>query len=109
MLFRSVLKIDGSFVRDALSNPRSEAMVKALAQLARSMGITTVAEFVETDDLRIRMTNLGVDFGQGFAIGKPQPLEEVLQELSLYELVASGGMQDDEALITGGERPLLTA
>ena len=105
----SVLKIDGSFVRDALSNPRSEAMVKALAQLARSMGITTVAEFVETDDLRIRMTNLGVDFGQGFAIGKPQPLEEVLQELSLYELVASGGMQDDEALITGGERPLLTA
>jgi diguanylate cyclase (GGDEF)-like protein len=106
----SVLKIDGSFVRDALSNSRSEAMVKALAQLARSMGITTVAEFVETDDLRIRMTNLGVDYGQGFAIGKPQPLEEVLQELSLYELVASGGMHDEEVLIVGDEeRPLRSA
>jgi diguanylate cyclase (GGDEF)-like protein len=86
----SVLKIDGSFVRDAISNSRSESMVKAVAQLARAMGITTVAEFVETDELRIRMANLGVDYGQGFAIGKPIPLGDVLQDLSLYELVAAG-------------------
>jgi len=85
----SVLKIDGSFVRDAISNPRSDSMVKAVAQLARTMGITTVAEFVETDELRIRMADLGVDYGQGFAIGKPVPLGEVLQDLSLYELVAT--------------------
>ena len=86
----SVLKIDGSFVRDAISNARSESMVKAVAQLARAMGITTVAKYVETDELRIRMANLGVDYGQGFAIGKPIPLSEVLQDLSLYELMASG-------------------
>jgi diguanylate cyclase (GGDEF)-like protein len=86
----SVLKIDGSFVRDAISNGRSESMVKAVAQLARAMGITTVAEYVETDELRIRMANLGVDYGQGFAIGKPVPLSEVLQDLSLYELISSG-------------------
>jgi EAL domain-containing protein (putative c-di-GMP-specific phosphodiesterase class I) len=55
------------------------------------MGITTVAEFVETDELRIRMADLGVDYGQGFAIGKPVPLSEVLQDLSLYELVAADG------------------
>jgi ammonium transporter, Amt family len=85
----SVLKIDGSFVRDAISNPRSDSMVKAVAQLARTMGITTVAEFVETDELRIRMVDLGVDYGQGFAIGKPMPLAEVLQDLSLYDLVAT--------------------
>jgi len=36
------------------------------------------------------MANLGVDYGQGFAIGKPVPLSEVLQDLSLYELVAAG-------------------
>ncbi len=105
----SVLKIDGSFVRDVLSNSRSDAMVKALAQLARSMGITTVAEFVETDELRIRMTNLGVDYGQGFAIGKPQPLEEVLQELSLYELVSAGATTEEEVIIVGADLPLMTA
>jgi diguanylate cyclase (GGDEF)-like protein len=88
----SVIKIDGSFVRDALTNPRSESMVKAVAQLARAMGITTVAEYVETDDLRVRMANLGVDYGQGFAIGKPLPLEDVLQDLALYEMMASGGV-----------------
>jgi diguanylate cyclase (GGDEF)-like protein len=104
----SILKIDGSFVRDAITNVRSEAMVKALAQLARSMGIATVAEFVETDELRIRMTNLGVDYGQGFAIGKPQPLEEVLQELSLYELVAAGQGADEEIVILGDDLPMMT-
>jgi EAL domain-containing protein (putative c-di-GMP-specific phosphodiesterase class I) len=44
----SMLKIDGSFVRDALTSPRSDSLVKAVAQLARAMGITTVAEYVET-------------------------------------------------------------
>jgi diguanylate cyclase (GGDEF)-like protein len=100
----SVLKIDGSFVRDAISNARSESMVKAVAQLARAMGITTVAEFVETDELRIRMANLGVDYGQGFAIGKPIPLADVLQDLSLYELVAAGSSDfgaDDVPALAG--------
>jgi EAL domain-containing protein (putative c-di-GMP-specific phosphodiesterase class I) len=83
-----MLKIDGSFVRDALTNPRSDSLVKAVAQLARAMGITTVAEYVETDELRLRMANLGVDYGQGFAIGKPVPLVDVLQDLSLYEMLA---------------------
>jgi len=84
----STLKIDGSFVRDAASNPRTEAMVRAIAQLASTMGMETVAEFVETDDLRMRMASLGVDFGQGFAIGKPVPLAEVLSDLALYEAMA---------------------
>jgi diguanylate cyclase (GGDEF)-like protein len=98
----SVLKIDGSFVRDAVSNPRSESMVKAIAQLARTMGITTIAEFVETDEIRIRMADLGVDYGQGFAMGRPIPLGEVLQDLSLYELVAA------DAAEVEADRPLLT-
>jgi diguanylate cyclase (GGDEF)-like protein len=85
----SVLKIDGSFVRDAAGNQRTESMVRAIAQLAHTMGMETVAEFVETDDLRIRMASLGVDYGQGFAIGKPQPLAEVLSDLALYEVMAA--------------------
>jgi EAL domain-containing protein (putative c-di-GMP-specific phosphodiesterase class I) len=102
-----VLKIDGSFVRDSIMNGRSESMVKAVAQLARAMGITTVAEYVETDEIRIRMANLGVDYGQGFAIGKPVPLSEVLQDLSLYELVAAGDGTIASEIDLGADIPRL--
>jgi diguanylate cyclase (GGDEF)-like protein len=84
----SVLKIDGAFVRDAGANQRTESMVRAIAQLAHTMGMETVAEYVETDELRTRMAGLGVDFGQGFAIGRPVPIDEVLGDLALYEAMA---------------------
>jgi Amt family ammonium transporter len=85
----SVLKIDGAFVRDAGTNQRTESMVRAIAQLAHTMGMETVAEYVETDELRVRMTALGVDFGQGFAIGRPVPIDDVLGDLALYEAMAA--------------------
>jgi EAL domain-containing protein (putative c-di-GMP-specific phosphodiesterase class I) len=84
----SVLKIDGAFVRDTVANPRTESMVRAIAQMARTMGMETVAEYVETDELRTRMTGLGVDYGQGFAIGRPVPIDQVLGDLALYEAMA---------------------
>ena len=79
----TMLKIDGSFVRDVLKDPRAESMVRAIAQLARSMSITTVAEYIETEAISIRIAELGVDSGQGFAIGRPIPLEDLLTELPL--------------------------
>ena len=66
----SMLKIDGSFVRDILRDERAESMVRAIAQLARAMNITTVAEYVETEEIRTRVRSLGVDYGQGFAIAQ---------------------------------------
>jgi diguanylate cyclase (GGDEF)-like protein len=83
------LKIDGSFVRDAITNSRSESMIKAIAQLAKVMCMETIAEYVETDVLRARMADLGVDYGQGFAMGRAQPLEELLRELAIYEATVS--------------------
>lgn len=83
----SMLKLDGSLVRDVLTNSRSESMIRALAQLARGMDIATVAGFVETDDLRMRMSSLGIDYGQGFAVARPAPLGDILQGLALCELV----------------------
>jgi diguanylate cyclase (GGDEF)-like protein len=79
------LKIDGSFGRDSLNNTRSESMIKAIAQLAKVMCMETIAEYVETDQLRARMADLGVDYGQGFAMGKSQPLDVLLRELAIYE------------------------
>jgi diguanylate cyclase (GGDEF)-like protein len=79
----TMLKIDGSFVRDVLKDSRAESMVRAIAQLARSMSIATVAEYVETEEIRARIATLGVDYGQGFAIGSPAPLVDLLIELPL--------------------------
>ncbi|MDP9088540.1 MAG: EAL domain-containing protein [Pseudomonadota bacterium] len=83
------IKIDGSFVRDAVINPRSESMIKAIAQLAKVMCMETIAEYVETDVLRVRMADLGVDYGQGFAMGKAQRFEDLLEELAIYEATVS--------------------
>jgi diguanylate cyclase (GGDEF)-like protein len=77
----SDLKIDGGLVRDLASNSRSQAMVTAIVQLARTMKLRTTAECVESEAIQSAVTQLGVDFGQGFAIGRPRPLEIVLQEL----------------------------
>jgi diguanylate cyclase (GGDEF)-like protein len=76
----TLLKIDGSFVRDILKDRRAESMVRAIAQLARSMGIGTVAEYVETEEILTRVASLGVDYGQGFAIGQPAPLVDLLAD-----------------------------
>ena len=72
------LKIDGSFVRDVVGDERSQAMLSAIVRLAQAMGLETVAECVESDEIRAIARQLGVDFGQGFSIGRPLPLEQVI-------------------------------
>jgi diguanylate cyclase (GGDEF)-like protein len=91
----TMLKIDGSFVRDILKDARSDSMVHAIAQLARSMSIVTVAEYVETDEIHQRIAAMGVDYGQGFAIGKPVPIADVLAELPLLAAIEPVTGNDD--------------
>jgi Amt family ammonium transporter len=78
----SMLKIDGSFVRDLLVNERSASLVRAVAQLANSMGIETVAEYVESGEICLRLIELQVQFGQGYALGRPMKLERILMPSS---------------------------
>ena len=73
-----MLKLDGSFVRDLMSNSRSESLVRGIAQLGRGMGIETVAECVETYEVRDRLADLGIDCAQGFLFGRPRPFDGVL-------------------------------
>ena len=75
----SMLKLDGSFTHDLLTDVRSESLVRGVAQLARSMGIQTVAECVESETVRQRLLEIGVDRAQGFLYGQPVPLESVLK------------------------------
>jgi diguanylate cyclase (GGDEF)-like protein len=76
------IKIDGSFVRDLLTNPRSEAAVRGILQLSRGFKLDTVAEYVETEALAMKLRGLGVDKGQGHLFGRPEPLEAVLRSLA---------------------------
>jgi diguanylate cyclase (GGDEF)-like protein len=92
----SMLKIDGSFVRDILRDERAESMVRAIAQLARAMNITTVAEYVETEEIRTRVRSLGVDYGQGFAIARPVPVAEVLDVLPVLAAATPGAFLLEE-------------
>jgi diguanylate cyclase (GGDEF)-like protein len=93
----TMLKIDGSFVRDVLRDPKAEFTIKAIAQLARSMNLITVAEYVETDEIRLAVTRLGVDYAQGFAIDRPVPIAEVLEQLPLYAAIADGARDESSA------------
>ncbi|MEN8206012.1 MAG: EAL domain-containing protein [Pseudomonadota bacterium] len=68
------LKIDGVFVRDILSDPVDYAMVKAISELGQLLGKEIIAEFVETLELADELRNMGVNYMQGYAYGKPQPL-----------------------------------
>ena len=72
------LKIDGTFVRDVVGDDRSQAMLSAIVRLAEAMGLRTVAECVENDQIHAIVRQLGVEYGQGFSIGRPKPLEQVI-------------------------------
>jgi len=69
------LKIDGSFVKDIDENPIDRAMVESVNNIGHTMGMLTIAEYVHTSRLREILTEMGVDYGQGFAIARPSPLE----------------------------------
>lgn len=73
------LKIDGSFVRDMVHNKIDRAMVAAITEIARTMGIETIAEFVCHMDIIPLLEQLEVDYAQGFAISEPMPLETAVK------------------------------
>ena len=73
-----VVKIDGQFVRALASDPVDRAMVASVAEVARAMGVLTVAEFVEDQATLEILAELGIDFAQGYHIARPQPVEQAL-------------------------------
>lgn len=72
------LKIDGGFIRDIVDNRISESMVAAITQVAKVMELATVAEYVESDETRAHVAELGVDFAQGHIIGRPVSIDSLI-------------------------------
>jgi diguanylate cyclase (GGDEF)-like protein len=85
----SCIKLDGALSRDLIDNAQSQSMVLAIAGLAHSFGLETVATHVETDAIRACAAQLGVDYGQGFFIGKPLALDDAIHDLPLYSCFAT--------------------
>lgn len=75
------LKIDGSFIRDIENNRVDYAMVKSINEIGQTLGKRTVAEFVENDSALLELMHIGVDYAQGYAQHRPQPLSEIRQQL----------------------------
>jgi len=72
------LKIDGTFIRDIASDTADHAMVRSINQVAHVMGIQTVAEYIENQDISIMATGIGIDYGQGIYLAEVRPLDELL-------------------------------
>ena len=67
------LKIDGIFIRDIARDPIDRAMVVAIHQIGKLMGLRTVAEFVENDEILRELRLIGIDYGQGYGLSRPVP------------------------------------
>jgi EAL domain-containing protein (putative c-di-GMP-specific phosphodiesterase class I) len=72
------LKIDGQFIRDLLDDPLDEVAVRCFIEVASTVGIQTVAEFVDQPQVLERLKLLGVDYAQGYLLHKPEPFERIL-------------------------------
>jgi len=72
------IKIDGQFVKDIASDPIDRAMVKSINEIGQVMGKKTIAEFVENERILAMIRGIGIDYAQGYGVGRPKPLAELL-------------------------------
>lgn len=84
-----VLKIDGEFVRGCPGSPTDRLIIQAVVDIARGLGKRTVAEFTENEAIITCLTQLGVDMCQGYALGEPVPLEQVVSSLVVWSPAAT--------------------
>ena len=71
------VKIDGSFVKNMVNDPIDRALVRAICDVAKALNKTTVAEFVEDEEIVIALQKLGVDYLQGYHISRPKNIEDI--------------------------------
>jgi diguanylate cyclase (GGDEF)-like protein/PAS domain S-box-containing protein len=73
-------KIDGDFIRGFGANTTDQLVVEAIVGIAKGLGKQTVAEFVSDQEMTDRLRHSGIDFAQGFHIGKPRPVLETFAQ-----------------------------
>jgi EAL domain-containing protein (putative c-di-GMP-specific phosphodiesterase class I) len=71
------VKLDGQFVSQAGQSEQDRSCLKAIAKLSRDLGAATIAEMIETEDQLSMLRGIGVEFGQGYLLGRPAPAPAV--------------------------------
>ena len=66
------LKIDGSIIQNIIKDKNCEIVAKTLVEFAEQLGIETIAEFVDSQEILDKVTELGIDYSQGYFLGKPK-------------------------------------
>lgn len=74
------LKIDGMFVKGIVDDPIDRAMVKSINEIGQIMGMKTIAEFVENNEIRDMLREIGVNYAQGYGVAKPKSFHEILAQ-----------------------------
>ncbi|MEJ5125995.1 EAL domain-containing protein [Comamonas sp. MYb21] len=75
------LKIDGAIVADMLNEPAHRAMVDAINHLGHALGMKTIAEFASSPEIVDTLRGMGIDYAQGYAVGRPQPFSDTTEAL----------------------------
>ena len=76
------IKIDGSFIKNLHESKNDRLFVKAITDVAHGMGIKTIAEFIECEEIIPILKEYQVDYGQGYFIGKPAPATDLLVNIN---------------------------
>ncbi len=79
------LKIDGIFVKDMDEDSVNRAMVEAINSLGQVIGLKTIAEFVRNADIIEELRKIGVDYIQGYEIGKPEPISGLIENYTVNQ------------------------
>lgn len=80
------LKIDGSFIKDMLTDPIDNAMARCINHIGHVMGLRTIAEFVENDAILAEVKTIGVDYAQGYGIARPRPFGSLQESRSFVAM-----------------------
>ena len=81
------IKIDGTFVKDINKDPANYAITRTIVELTHELGMRSIAEWAESGDVVASLCDLGVDYGQGFALARPMPKELVTEAESSGALI----------------------
>lgn len=76
------IRSGGMFIKNIVDDPIDHAMMKSINEIGHVMNMITIAEYVENSEIKGMLREVGVDYARGYAIGKPEPFQAILNRLN---------------------------